>query len=155
MDRSPIARLRSFDGPVEVIAGGSEHARCHVDQIVSLFESDFFDPTVDEGFTTVFNVDRFRRKLLDEYVTLSGFRMATASIRERLVGFVYGSNLLSGAAWWKTIREPLPDGFTDEDGKRTVALLDICVKRELRGKHIASRLHQSFLGGHNEGGHAQ
>ncbi|WP_405650606.1 hypothetical protein [Streptomyces sp. RK9] len=45
---------------------------------------------------------------------------------------------------------PLPEGYTDEDGARTLALNEIVVRRKWRGTGVADQLHEDRLKNRSE-----
>jgi ribosomal protein S18 acetylase RimI-like enzyme len=150
MDKIMTGASDSFQIPtalglVRVITGGPQDAERYADQLTELYETDFVDPPFRES--TFFSTEWFRETLLKEYVKASNFKIVTLWCDDKLTGFVYGCPLPSNTQWWKDVREPLSNEFIREDGHRTLALLDICVKRSLRGQKLASQLHARLLEG--------
>lgn len=45
---------------------------------------------------------------------------------------------------------PLPDGYTEENGTRTLALNEIVIRRTWRGTGLAHRIHEDLLTGRTE-----
>jgi hypothetical protein len=135
-------------GQLVVKTGGPQDAERYFDQLATLYESDFVDPPLQGTYS--FSKERLQKKLLEQYVTRPNFKIVTLWNGHELIGFVYGNSLIVGTRWWSGIREPLPDGFTHEDGNRTLALFDICVKRNLRGHGLSSQLHMTLLQGRIE-----
>ncbi|MFJ7209682.1 GNAT family N-acetyltransferase [Streptomyces sp. NPDC098789] len=66
------------------------------------------------------------------------------------VGFCFGVPLGADTAWWSSMRNPLPAEYTIENGKRTVALNEIVVRKEWRGSGFAWQLHEAWLAQRNE-----
>lgn len=140
---TPISHIR-------VVTGGPEDAHRYADQLADLFESDFFDPSIRKIYLSVFTKERFRRKIVEEYAGLPGFRIITAWAGDELVGFAYGSSLPADSLWWKDVKETLSEEFVEEDGSRTFALFDFVVKNNLRSQGLGSRLHTRLLEGRKE-----
>lgn len=149
-DTSDDAQISTIISHVHVAAGGPEDARLYADQLADLFESDFFDPSIREIYLGVFTKERFRKKILEEYAGLRGFRIITAWAGDELVGFAYGSSLPPDSLWWKDVKETLSEEFVKEDGNRTFALFDFVVKSNLRGQGLGSQLHARLLEGRGE-----
>lgn len=128
-----------------VIIGDAAIAIKHVDELGQLYESDFVDQSLQE--TRIFTKDRFRKKLLDDYATRPDFKIAMLWRGQKITGYPYGFPLQQETLWWDGISpdEPLPSGYVEEDGCRTVALIDIVVKRDARGQKLGSQLHAAFL----------
>ncbi len=67
------------------------------------------------------------------------------------VGLMYGYCLTPELGWWDQVRwnpsslETLPDGYTDENGTRTVVIPEILVRAEHRRAGIARTMHDDFL----------
>lgn len=133
---------------IYVVVGGPQEAEAYSNRLADLFESDLV-PLSLQG-SSFFSRERYLRNLLDDYVALPHFKVVTAWNGGELVGFVYGSSLPSGSQWWKDVKELLPEGFTEENGNRTLALFDIVVKNSFRGQGIGSQLHTKLLQGRSE-----
>ncbi|WP_234335430.1 GNAT family N-acetyltransferase [Streptomyces alboflavus] len=69
---------------------------------------------------------------------------------DRPAGFAYCSPLGPATRWWSTMTTPLPEGYTDEDGTRTLALNEIAVRRDWRGTGLARRIHEELLSDRQE-----
>lgn len=91
-----------------------------------------------------YNADRFRRQI-DGHMTASGWELVTARSDRRLIGFAYGFALPPESRWWKGLLTEVPDGFTEETGRRTFAFSELMVCEAWRGKGIAHRLHDELL----------
>lgn len=61
------------------------------------------------------------------------------------VGFAYCVPLGPSTRWWTAMTTPLPDGYTSEDGHRTLALNEIVVRKSWRGTGTALALHERLL----------
>lgn len=66
------------------------------------------------------------------------------------VGFAYAVPLGPNTRWWSAMTSPLPEGYTDETGARTLALNEIVVRKAWRGTGVARRLHEELLAGRQE-----
>ena len=64
--------------------------------------------------------------------------------------FVYVFTLPATTAWWRGLLTDVPAGFTDEDGRRTLAISEILVREPWRRQHVGRRLHDMFLSGRSE-----
>lgn len=136
---------------IRVLVSGSQEARGLVGQLADLYASDLADPPdllhqQADGFTA----DRFRTMFLEQYVTKLNFTLVTLWREEQLAGFVCGNSLIRETRWWKSVREPLSEDFTKEDGTRTVALKDMVIREGLRGQGFGRLLHDEFLRGRTE-----
>ncbi|MFJ7275293.1 GNAT family N-acetyltransferase [Kitasatospora sp. NPDC098663] len=67
------------------------------------------------------------------------------------IGFCYVVPLGPDTKWWSSMITPLPEGYVDEDGRRTLAFNEIVVRGPWRGKGVAKQLHDEVLGGRSEG----
>ncbi len=128
---------------IEFSCGGSADAKAQSEELARLYEADFVDPPL-QG-THFYSKQRFLKMLFEDYTPAPHFRLITARAGNQLVGFIYGCSLPRGTKWWRDVKEPLPPGFDDEDGKRTLALLDVLVKKNYRGQGIGRRLHDKLL----------
>ncbi|MER7419383.1 GNAT family N-acetyltransferase [Micromonospora peucetia] len=88
--------------------------------------------------------DRYRRQLAG-HMQRGGWDLVTATIGGELVGYIYGFPLPAETGWWGGIHEPIPAGFTDEDGKRTFAISELMVAFDWRRRGIAKSLHDELL----------
>jgi GNAT superfamily N-acetyltransferase len=84
------------------------------------------------------------------------FELLVARFEGREVGYMYGYALQSEADWWdavewsKEVLASLPDGYTSEDGNRTVVIPEILVKLPWRRMGVARSLHDEFLSRRSE-----
>jgi len=74
-----------------------------------------------------------------------GFRTIIARREEMLVGFVYGLPLSVGTGWWNGLEPKMPAGFVEENGSRTLAVIDLAVLPSERGKGLGRRLMSELL----------
>lgn len=66
------------------------------------------------------------------------------------VGYAYGSALQPGARWWMHQLDPLPEHYTEETGRRTLALFELMIREPWRGKGVGKRIHDELLVGRRE-----
>lgn len=148
------AQIFTKDGRVDFISGDSQYAKAYVNQLAELYENNFVDPPL-QG-TYFYSKEQFRDRLLEDYIagpkngTNPSFKIVSAWIGDQLIGFASGASLPSGTQWWEGIKESLPERFNEEDGNRTLALLDIVVKRNLRSQGVGHQLHSKLLEGRGE-----
>jgi len=133
---------------VQVHTGGPREAPTYIDQLVQLYETDFFDPSFPEHHAAIFK-RRIREKIQDA-TTGPNFRIVILWSDEILAGFIYGCSLPATTGYWKKVRETLSDEFTAETGERTLAIFVLVVKRDLRGQRFGSMLHEALLKGRSE-----
>jgi len=93
--------------------------------------------------------ENFRRWLARD-LTRRGYALVTARLGPELAGFVYGYRLPPDTGWWAGSLTPLPTEFTRETGDRTLAVGELIVRPDLRGRGIASRLHAELIRGRPE-----
>ncbi|MFG1887504.1 GNAT family N-acetyltransferase [Micromonospora sp. NPDC049051] len=93
--------------------------------------------------------DRYRRQLAG-HMQRDGWDLVTATVDGELVGYIYGFPLPAETRWWGGIHEPIPAGFTNEDGKRTFAISELMVAPDWRRRGIARSLHDELLAGRAE-----
>ncbi|MFH8729706.1 GNAT family N-acetyltransferase [Streptomyces termitum] len=99
----------------------------------------------DFGLTGPFyDVERFDERL-STYAARSGWSAVFATEDGEPVGFAFGCPLPAETRWWSSMITELPDGYTDEDGVRTVALNEIVVRKPWRGRGIAWQIHEEWL----------
>ncbi|KWX02570.1 hypothetical protein TH66_12560 [Carbonactinospora thermoautotrophica] len=73
-------------------------------------------------------------------------RVVTAYENDELVGFALGYPLRPGTSWWTRLLDSLPPDFdTTETGTRTLALIELAVRKPWRRQGIGRRLHDAFL----------
>ncbi|MFI7340156.1 GNAT family N-acetyltransferase [Streptomyces sp. NPDC050085] len=99
----------------------------------------------DFGLNNEFNsVERFGERLT-RYASRPGFTAAVGWDGDTAAGFAFGITLGPESTWWRSMITPLPDGYTAEDGQRTVALNEIVVRKPWRGRGVAWQLHEEWL----------
>lgn len=75
----------------------------------------------------------------------SSFSAVIAHMSERIVGFVYGLPLTAATGWWDGMEPPPENGFTNETGNRTFAVIDLAVLPDQRGHGLGRRLLDELL----------
>ncbi|MET8122963.1 GNAT family N-acetyltransferase [Micromonospora sp. NPDC005291] len=121
----------------------ADEAEVLLNQLVDLYLK------VYTGRGEFYNEDCFRRQL-DLHMQRAGWELVTATVDGALVGYIYGFPLPPQTRWWDGIHEPVPPGFTEEDGKRTFALSELLVHSGWRRQGIARALHDDLMGSRAE-----
>ncbi|CAL9655080.1 MULTISPECIES: GNAT family N-acetyltransferase [Streptomyces] len=99
----------------------------------------------DFGLTGPFyDVERFDERL-SSYASRPGWTAVLGYEEGEPVGFCFGTTLAPDTKWWNNMLAPLSAEVTTEDGKRTVALNEIVVRKPWRGRSIAWQLHEAWL----------
>jgi GNAT superfamily N-acetyltransferase len=78
-------------------------------------------------------------------MTAPAWELVAAHVDGELVGYIYGFAVPADTRWWRGLLTEVPDGFTIEDGHRTVAISEILVAERWRRQGIARALHDEFL----------
>lgn len=96
------------------------------------------------------SVGKFAERL-DMYAALDGWEAVIGRTEENVVtGYTFGAPLPPGSGWWRSAAEPLPEGLTAENGRRTFAVFEIMVRAAWRGTGEAHRIHEALLAGRPE-----
>lgn len=99
----------------------------------------------DFGVTGDFHsAERFAERL-EMYASRPGWSAVVAHEDGEPVGFCFGHPLPAGTRWWSSMTTPIQPEVTREDGKRTVALNEIVVRRPWRGSGTAWQIHETWL----------
>ncbi|MFD6635781.1 GNAT family N-acetyltransferase [Micromonospora chalcea] len=109
-----------------------------VDQLVDVY----LDAHADDG--PRYTAERYEQQLA-AHMLRKGWELVTARADDELAGYIYGFPLAADTRWWDGIHEPVPDGFTDEDGHRTFAVCELLVRRSWQRRGIARALHDRLL----------
>jgi ribosomal protein S18 acetylase RimI-like enzyme len=96
-----------------------------------------------------FGEERFRLQLAGQ-MGRPRWELVCADLDGELVGFACGFALPDRTDWWRGLATRVPDGFSREDGRRTLALSEILVREPWRRQHIGRRLHDTLLSGRCE-----
>lgn len=91
--------------------------------------------------------DRFDERLT-AYSSRPGWEAVIGYHGDEPVGYVFAVPLGENTGWWSAEKEPLPEEYVKEDGKKTLALNEILVRRPWRGAHgqgTARALHEELL----------
>lgn len=121
----------------------ADEAEGILDQLVDLYLE------VYAGGGEFYSEDRFRRQL-SLHMQRVGWELVTAKVDGALVGYIYGFPLPPQTRWWDGIHQPVPPGFTDEDGRRTFALSELLVHPARRRHGLATALHDELIGNRTE-----
>lgn len=78
-------------------------------------------------------------------ITTPGFRLVLATAGNDIVGAVYGHHLRPGTQWWIGADPALPEDLTTEHPGRTLAIIDMMVRRPWRQRGVATRMHDALL----------
>lgn len=104
----------------------------------------------DFGLTgNFYSVERFDERLTG-YASRPGWSATVGWEDDVPVGFCFGVPLGPDTRWWTAMTTPLPDEETAEDGKRTVALNEIVVRKPWRGRGAAWQIHHAWLSQRHE-----
>lgn len=104
----------------------------------------------DLGLTGPFyTAERFNERLTS-HRSEPGWEAVIAYDGTEPAGFAYATPLSPNTRWWTTMTTQLPDDYTLETGKRTLALNEIVVRRPWRGTGLAHRIHEELLDGRDE-----
>ncbi|MFE0422324.1 N-acetyltransferase [Streptomyces sp. NPDC058953] len=104
----------------------------------------------DFGMTGEFHtVARFDERL-SAYASRPGWAAVLGYDGGEPVGLCFGMPLAADTRWWRSMTEPVPEDVIREDGRRTVGLNEIVVRKRWRGTGVARRLHDTWLAGRTE-----
>jgi GNAT superfamily N-acetyltransferase len=99
----------------------------------------------DFGLTGPFyDVERFDERLT-AYSSRPGWTAVLGFEDDEPVGFCFGTTLGADTKWWNNMLMPLSTEVTAEDGRRTVSLNEIVVRKPWRGLSVAWQLHEAWL----------
>ncbi|MFE6894821.1 GNAT family N-acetyltransferase [Streptomyces sp. NPDC057694] len=99
----------------------------------------------DFGLTgTFYDVERFDERL-SAYSSRPGWTAVMGFEDGQPVGFCFGTALAPDTKWWHNMLTPLTPDASKEDGKRTVSLNEIVVRKPWRGRSVAWQLHEAWL----------
>ncbi|MEU1964001.1 GNAT family N-acetyltransferase [Micromonospora sediminicola] len=131
-----------FDGP-RLRHYSAVQARAVLNQLVGVY----LDAHTDDG--PLYTAERYERQLA-AHMPRPGWTSVTAWNGDGLVGYVYGFPLGADTHWWDGIQGPVPEGFLDEDGRRTFGVCELVVRRSWQRQGVARALHDELLGSRSE-----
>lgn len=122
--------------PAYEIYEGADAAR-RLDDFLGVYEEVYAEPPYREGPSDVAQfVERYHA-----HTRRPGMRLVLARAGGEVVGFGYGYPLPPDTQWWTSVVEELPAGFTQEDGARTLAVIELAVVKPWRRRGVAAALH--------------
>lgn len=107
-----------------------------LDVYAEVYADDLHDP--------FFSVDRFNERLTG-HAGRNNWEAVIGYDGDEPVGYAYAAALQPGARWWMYHLEPLDPDFTEETGRRTLALFEIMVRSPWRGTGTAHAIHEELL----------
>ena len=96
-----------------------------------------------------FGEERFRLQLAGQ-MGAPAWELVCADLDGELVGFAYGFTLAAATDWWRGLLTRVPDGFTREDGHRTLAVSEIVVRSPWRRQQVGRHILDTLLSGRSE-----
>lgn len=115
-----------------------------LDAFLPAYEEVYADPPYCEGPR---DVAEFIERYAHQVRGRPGFRLVLARRAGEVVGFTYGYRLPTDTAWWASLLEPVPEGFSRETGERTFAVIELAVRAPWRRQGVAAGLHARLLEG--------
>lgn len=115
-----------------------------LDRLVDVYVNDVYadDPVIGDDA-------RFREQI-NQHMRAPRWQLVTATSEHDIIGYIYGLALAPDTDWWDPLITPVPEGFTTEDGKRTIAISELLVRQPWRRRGIATALHDELLAGRLE-----
>ncbi|MEV0002263.1 GNAT family N-acetyltransferase [Micromonospora sp. NPDC050980] len=107
----------------------------------------YLDAHADDG--PLYTAERYERQLA-AHMPRPGWSSVTACSGDELVGYIYGFPLGADTHWWDGIQGSVPDGFVNENGRRTFGVSELVVRRLYQRRGIARALHDEMLGSRGE-----
>jgi RimJ/RimL family protein N-acetyltransferase len=131
---------------IEVERLGREAVGPLLDQLSAVYAESYDEPPYEFGAEefALFR-DRFEGQRAH-----SGFSLVTARSEGRLVGFIFGFTLPPASGWWSGLLSPLPPDFTAEHPGRTLAIIEMAVRRPWRRQRVATEMHDMLLADRTE-----
>jgi ribosomal protein S18 acetylase RimI-like enzyme len=145
MDKQIVARSMSTANEKPLVVDIQLHdavsVRVILADIARLYEAVYQEPPYCEGPDDVAAfIDGMPRRTAQP-----GFRLVTATVDGRLVGFAFGHQLASDTKWWNGAITPLPKPVSREYPARTFAIIELAVDAHYRRRGIAKMLHDALL----------
>ena len=110
-------------------------------EVVAELYAEAFGPPHNQGQVELDRMtDAWPRRL-----EAPGFRLVIAEYAGQPIGCIYGHQLLPGTKWWDGALEPLPAELTTERDGRTLAIIDMMVRKEWRRRGVAQTMHSHLL----------
>lgn len=125
------------------------HRLADLDQVrpvLSAIYAQVYPAAPDQPFRTV---ERFEQRLAG-HAAGDDWHAVIAYDDDHPIGFVYAAPLSARAKWWNSMLTPLPEGYTDENGTRTLALFELMLLDAYRGRGLSQQLHEELLGARSE-----
>ncbi|NUS89005.1 MAG: N-acetyltransferase [Streptomyces sp.] len=91
-------------------------------------------------------VERFDERL-SSCASRPGWEAVLGYAEGEPVGFAFGVPLAADTRWWSSMKNPLPEAYTEENGVRTLGLNEIVVRKPWRGRGVARRIHDELISG--------
>jgi GNAT superfamily N-acetyltransferase len=126
---------------VELERLGGEEARPLMDELSEVYAEAYNEPPYDFGAE---EIALFRERFGGQR-TRPGFSLVTARSEEALIGFIFGFTLPPTSGWWSGLLKPLPPDVSQERPGRTLAIIEMVVRRPWRRLGIATRMHDMLL----------
>jgi len=121
----------------------AEAAR-QLDAFLHAYEEVYVEPPYCEGPSDV-------AEFMEHYQVQArrpGMRLVLAREGGEVVGFTYGYYLAPDTRWWDNLQDvKLPEDVTREDGRRTLVIIELAVRKPWRRRGIAAELHARLLEG--------
>ncbi|GAB3063398.1 hypothetical protein GCM10027186_13880 [Micromonospora schwarzwaldensis] len=123
------------------------HTAIQAERMLGHLVDVYLDAHADDG--PRYTAERYEQQLA-AHMPRQGWTVVTASIGDGLVGYIYGFPLDADTRWWEGIEGPVPDGFTEENGRRTFGVAELLVRRAWQRRGIARALHDELLSDRRE-----
>ncbi|WP_217164647.1 GNAT family N-acetyltransferase [Streptomyces sp. AC512_CC834] len=119
-----------------------QEAAAALDSFIPAYGEIYVEPPYREGPRDV-------AEFIEHYavqVRRPGMRLVLAHDGDEVVGFAYGYYLAADTRWWQNIQGvALPEAVTWEDGRRTLVVIELAVRKAWRRRGIAAALHTRLL----------